>query len=193
MPGQPLCGRSLSMRTKLLFIAATLLAVALPTFAKSARTVHPQLVGVDAVAFNFSPDNLPGLDADALERDIRSSLEKGGIRVQETARTTLFVRVTYQQLPTCPEFVAFRTYLALSEDVVVHRGTRSETVYVDTWHESENFIESTSAAGKVAQESVLGLVGYFLDAAEYTRKVMKKSAVETPANADGQAAGDMRQ
>ena len=166
------------MRTKLLFIAATLLAAALPTFAKSARTIHPQLVGVDAVVLNFSPDNLPGVDANALERAIRSALEKGGVRVQETAPTTLFVRVTYQQLPACPEFVAFRTYLALSEDVVVHRGTRSETVYVDTWHENEEFVESTSRAAKVAQESVLGLIGYFLDSAQHTRKVMQKSSAK---------------
>jgi hypothetical protein len=184
MQRQSMCGRRLSMTAKLLVIAATLLTAALPAFAKSARTIHPQLVGVDTVVLNFSPDNLPGLDADALERDVRNALEKGGIRVQETAPMTLFVRVTYQQLPACPEVVALRTYLALSEDVVVRRGKRSETVYVDTWHESEDFIESTTTAGKVAQQSVLGLVGYFLDAAQYTREVMKKSAAETPPSCD---------
>lgn len=165
------------MQTKLLAVAAMLVA-ALPAFGKSARTIHPQLVGVKTVALNFSPQNLPGLDADALERDIRSALEKAGITVQQAAPVTLYVGVTYQQLPACPEFVAFRTYLALSEDVLVHRGKRTETVYVDTWHESEDAVEPTSSAGKAAQQSVLGLLSYFLDAAQYSAEVMKKQACQ---------------
>jgi hypothetical protein len=162
------------MQTKLLSIAAMLLAAALPVFAKSARTIHPQLVGVKTVALNFSPENLSGLDADALERQIRNALEKPGIKVEQTAPVTLYVRITYQQLPACPDFVAFRTYLALSEDVVVHRGKRTQTVYVDTWHESEDFVEPTSKAGKAAQQSVLRLLSYFLDAAQYADEVMAK-------------------
>lgn len=167
-------------RSNLLPVLALLLA-AVPAFAKSARTIHPELVGVKTVALNFSPQNLPGLDADALERDIRNALDKAKITVAQTAPVTLYVRVTYQQLPACPEFVAFRTYLALSEDVVVHRGTRTETVYIDTWHESEDFVESTSKAGKAARQSVLGLVNYLVDAAQYSADVMKKRACQTPA------------
>ncbi len=154
------------MQTKFLPVVALLLAAGLPAFAKSARTIHPELVGVRTVALNFSPDNLPDLDADALERDIRNAL-------------TLFVRVTYQRLPACPEFVAFRTYLALSEGVMVHRGNRTETVYVDTWHESQDFVERTSKAGRAAQQSVLGLLRYFLDEAQYTAEVMREQARQT--------------
>jgi len=167
------------MQTKFLPVVALLLAAGLPAFAKSARTIHPELVGVRTVALNFSPDNLPDLDADALERDIRNALEKAKITVQETAPLTLFVRVTYQRLPACPEFVAFRTYLALSEGVMVHRGNRTETVYVDTWHESQDFVERTSKAGRAAQQSVLGLLRYFLDEAQYTAEVMREQARQT--------------
>ena len=169
-----------TMRTNLLAVAATLLAAAFPAFADSARNTYPQLVGVDTVALHLSSDNLPGLDADAIERDIRSALENAGIRVQPTAPVTLFVRITFQQLPPCPELIAFRTYLALSEDVEIHRGNRTETVYVDTWHEGEDLIEPPSRAGKAAQQSVLGLLAYFLDAARYSAKVMEKQASPAP-------------
>jgi hypothetical protein len=180
MPSYSLIARKRPpMRTKLLRVLAMLLAAALPVFAKSARTIHPELVGVKTVALNFSPENLPGLDADALEVDIRKALEKAGITVQQAAPVTLYVRVTYQQLPACPEFVAFRTYLALSEDVAVHRGKRTETVYVDTWHESEDFVEPTSRAGKAAHQSVVGLLSSFIDAAQYTAEVMEKQACQT--------------
>jgi len=162
-------------------VVAMLVAAAVPAFATSARTIHPQLVGVKTVALNFSPQNLPGLDADVLEHDIRNALEKAKITVAPSAPLTLFVQVAYQQLPACPEFVAFRTYLALSEDVMVHRGKRTETVYVDTWHESEDFVESMSKAGKAAQQSVLGLLSYFLDAGQYSAEVMEKQACQTPA------------
>lgn len=168
------------MQSKLLNVVAMLLSAYFPAFAKSARSIHPQLVGVKTVELNFSPDNMRGLDAGALERDIRNALEKANITVQETAPVTLFVRVTYQQLPACPDFIAFRTYLALSEDVAVHRGKRTETVYVDTWHESEDSVQPTSGAGKAAQESVLGLLSYFLDAMQYTAEVMKKQACQAP-------------
>jgi hypothetical protein len=164
------------MRTKLLPTVAMFLSATLPTFAKSARTIHPQFVGVKTVALNISLDNLPGLDADALQRDIRSALEKARIKVQQTAPVTLFLRITYQQLPACPEFVVLRTYLALSEDVAVHRGRRTETVYVDTWHETEDFVEPTSRAGKVAQRSALALLNYFLNAAQYSTEAIKKKA-----------------
>jgi hypothetical protein len=151
-----------------------LFAAALTAFAKSARPIYPQLVGLKVVALNFSPENLPGLDINALERDVRNALEESKITVQQTSPVTLCVRVTYQQLPACPEFIVFRTYLALSEDVVVHRGKRTETVYVDTWRESEDFVEPTNRAGKAAQQSVLGLLSYFLGAAQYTAEVMEK-------------------
>src|SRR4051812_38489076 len=110
------------MLWKLVSLVAVFLAAGVPAFAKSARAIHPELVGVKTVVLTFSPDNLPGLDADALQRDIRNALEKANITVEQTAPVTLFVRVTYQQIPACPGFIAFRTYLALSEDVVVHRG-----------------------------------------------------------------------
>ena len=166
-------------KTKLLPIAAALLlVVAFPGFARSARNIYPQLVGVGRVALNVSPDNLPGLDVEALERDIRGALEIGGLRVQPTAPATLFVRVTYQHLAACPEFVVFRTYVALSEDTVVHRGTRSAIVKVDTWHESEEFVERASEAGKLAHQSALGLVHYFLDAAQYSATVIKRRAAQ---------------
>lgn len=168
------------MQWKLVPVVVTLLAAGLPAFAKSARTIQPELVGVKTVALNFSPDNLPGLDVDTLERDIRNALERASITVLETAPVTLFVRVTYQQIPGCPEFITFRTYLALSEDVVVHRGKRTETVYVDTWHESENSVEPTSRAGKAAQQSVVGLLNSFIDAAQYTAEVMEKQTCQTP-------------
>jgi hypothetical protein len=161
----------------LLPVVALLLA-AVPAFAKSARTVHPELVGVNTVALNFSPENLPGLDAGALERDIRNALDKAKITIDQAAPVTLYVRVTYQRLPACPGFVAFRTHLALSEDVVVHRQKRTETVYVDVWHESEDFVEPTSKAGGVAQQSVLGLLNYLFDAARYSAEVMENSRVK---------------
>ena len=157
-----------------------LLAADRSASAESLRTIHPELVGVTTAALNFSPQNLPGLDADALERDIRIVVEKAGIRIEQTAPVTLFVRVTYQQIPACAEFIAFRVYVALSEDVVVHRGKRTETVYVDTWHESEDSVEPTSTAGKAAEKAVLGLVTSLIDAAQYTAEVMKKQGRQTP-------------
>lgn len=164
----------------LLLVVAVLLAADRSASAESARTIHPELVGVTTVALNFSPQNLPGLDADALERDIRTALEKAGIRIEQTARVTQFVTVTYQQIPACPEFIAFRLYVALSEDVVVHRGKRTQTVYVDTWRESEDSVEPASAAGKAAGQSVIDLVTSFIDAARYTAEVMEKQACQTP-------------
>lgn len=170
---------------RLLLLIVVLLAADRSTSAESARAIHPHLVGVTTVALNFSPQTLPGLDAVALERDIRTALEKGGISIEPAAPVTLFITVTYQQITACPEFVAFRVYVALSEDVAVHRGSRTKTVYVNTWHESEEFIESTSQAGKVAHESVLGLIRYFVDSAQYTRSVRQKSSatLSEPAHA----------
>lgn len=91
----------------LLPVIAVLLVADRLAFAKSARTIHSELVGVATVALNFSPQNLPGLDTYAVELDIRNTLKKAGIRIEQTAPVTLFVRVTYQQIPACPEFIAF--------------------------------------------------------------------------------------
>lgn len=65
---------------------------------------------------------------------------------------------------------------------MVHRGRRSETVYVDTWHESDDFVEATSSAGKAAQQSVVRLLNSFIDAAQYTAEVMEKQACTTAPN-----------
>ncbi|MEA2491388.1 MAG: hypothetical protein QOH21_3180 [Acidobacteriota bacterium] len=59
---------------------------------------------------------------------------------------------------------------------MIRRGKRTETVYVDTWHESEDFVEPTSTAGKTAGRSVLRQLSYFLDAARYTAEVMKEES-----------------
>lgn len=168
------------MKKTLLPIALALFALALPAFPDSARTIHPQLVGVDTVALHLSADKVPGLDIDEVEREVRSALENAGIRIQKAAPVTLFARITFQRPPACPELIAFRTYLALSEDVEIHRGKRTETVYVDTWHASEDLIEPTSRAGGAARQSVLGLLAYFLDSAKYTATVMEKQAGQTP-------------
>lgn len=157
----------------LLPLFAMLLAGGRSAFAESPRAIHPELVGVTTVSLNLSVQNLPGLNAEALERDIRNELHKGGVRIEHTAPVTLYVRITYQQIPACTDFIAFRVYVALSEDVVVHRGKRAETVYVDTWHDSEDSVEPTSTAGKAAQESVLGLLTSFINTAQYTAEVMR--------------------
>jgi hypothetical protein len=168
------------MRTNLLAVAATLFAATFPAFADSARNTYPQLVGVNTVALHLSFENLPGLDADAVEREILTALENAGIRVQQTAPLTLFVQIKFQRLPLCSESMVLRTYLALSEDVEIHRERRTEPVYVDTWHESEDLVETTSRAGKSAQQSVLGLLAYFLEAVQYSAKVMEEEAGQAP-------------
>jgi hypothetical protein len=158
----------------------TLLTLLLLTFvpvsaiANSLRAVHPELVGIKTVALTIGGQNLAGLDHVKLETEIENLLEKHGISIDRSAPITLFVGVTYQQLPACPEFVSFRTSLALSEEVPVRRGMRTEAVYVDTWHENEEFAESKMKAGQVAIDSIIGLVKYFLDSAEYSTTVVKK-------------------
>lgn len=166
------------MKKTLLPVALAFLAVALPAFPDSARTIAPQLVGVDAVELYLSSGKLPGLDVGEVEREMRSVLENAGIRVQESAPVVLFAQITFQSLPASPEHTAFRTYLALSEDVEIHRGKRVETVYVDTWHTSEDLIEPTSRAGGAARQSMLGLLAYFLESATYTATVMEEQPAQ---------------
>ena len=146
---------------------------ALPALANSARTVDPQLVGVKVVFLNISLQNLPDVDDQALEKEIRAQLAKAGISVDPSAPISLFVSLTYRQLPACPEFVAFQTEIALSEEVPVRRGVRTESVYVNTWQTSNEFVESKTKAGQVAYDSLVRSVRYFIDSAQYSESVIK--------------------
>lgn len=154
----------------------TVVAIATSTslHATSARNIHPQLVGISTVALNVSPQNLPNLDADRLEQDVRDRVQKAGISVDRAGPVVLFVGITYQQIPACSDSVVVRTVVALSEEVPVRRGSRTESVYVDTWHESDDFIESREKAGERAHQAAVGLVKYLLDSAEYSRSVVEK-------------------
>ena len=171
------------MHTGLPFVILAFLAITTPALAKSARTTHPQLVGLDTISLHFRYENLPGLDAEGIEREVRDALEQAGFQIRETAPVTLFMRITYQQFPACPELIALRTYLALSEDVAIQRGGLDTTVYVETWHEGEDKIVATGTVGKIARQSMLGLVWYLIDAAQYTGKVSEKQDLKTSARA----------
>lgn len=140
--------------------------------ATSARTIHPELVGFQKVALNFSPQTVPGLDTDALERQIRELVTDAGLEIDDAAGTILFVQIKYQRLPACPEFLLIQTHVAVSEDAHVKRDGWSETVYVDTWKEDEDFVEPMSKAAEVASTSTLGLINYLLDARKYTASVI---------------------
>src|ERR1700730_12558743 len=107
-------------RAVLLLISAILIAHSLR--ASSARMLHPQLVGVTRVALNFSPQNVPGLDTAALEQQIRKRLEIGGLAIDSSSPTILFVQITYQRCPACDDFLVIHTHVALSEDAVIQRG-----------------------------------------------------------------------
>jgi hypothetical protein len=148
--------------------------VSKPGSATSARTIHPELVGFAEVALNFSPQTVPGLDTDALEKEIRGRLKASGLAVNDKAREILFVQIKYRRLPACPEYLVIQTRVAISEDVQVTRPDRSETVYVDTWKEDEDFVEPIGKAAEVASTSTLGLINYLLDARAYTTSVMAK-------------------
>jgi hypothetical protein len=151
-----------------------ILFIALPAAANSARNVNRELVGIKTVALNISLQNLPGVDADALESQIRTLLSKSGVTIDPAAGITLFVNLTYHPLSACPDFVSFRTLLAISEEVPVRRGKRTESLSVDTWRTEEEFVEPKSKAGQRAQESLTALVKYLLDSAAYSTSVIEK-------------------
>jgi hypothetical protein len=161
------------MRTKTLLGLISALLITHSISATSARTIYPQLVGVRTVALNFSPQTVPGLDTDALEQEIRQRLEAANLIIDSTAPTVLFVQITYQRVPECADSLVIQTHIALSEDAVIKRGNRSETVYVDTWRETEEFVEPAGKAAEVAHTSTVGLVKYFIEATDYAASVVE--------------------
>ena len=52
---------------------------------------------------------------------------------------------------------------------------RTESVYVDKWHESEEFIQPKSKAGQVAFDSLVGLVKYLLESKKYSESAITKT------------------
>ena len=95
---------------------------------------------VRASVLNFSPQTVPGLDADALEKEVRDRLAAARIRVDDTAPAVLFIQIRYESIGSCPGYLLIHTLVAVSEEVQLNRRGRSDPLSVNTYEDAEHFI-----------------------------------------------------
>lgn len=162
------------MRNVLLGMCIVALGIVKSASATSARNIHPQLVGIEEVWLNLSAQTVPGLDAQALERQVRDRLTAAGIKINDTAPVVLFIQIRYEPIGGCPGNVLIHTLVAVSEEVQLDRRNRSDPLTVNTYEDGEHFIAPRDDAAERSAAATLRALDYLLSSREYTSWLLSR-------------------